>query len=302
MSQNQPKFGTASGILAMVLWSSTLTLSRTLSEKIGMLQAAAIVYILGGSLACVYFFVNNHGWQKCQNFSAKYLTVCGGLFALYTVSLYAAIGLSVNRQQALESGIINYLWPGLTLLFAVPILGCRAAWSLLPGIVIAFAGVALAIGSRERISWQILWDNLRYHHVAYCFALTAAVTWALYSNLSRRWTRAHGQSAVPIFLLLTGLLIGAIALFYPVKQEWSLRVVAEAIYAAIMPTFLAYVLWDYAMIHGRIVLLAALSNFIPVLATVIFCLYFRYLPNPGLYLAVLLVASGAVVCNYSLRE
>jgi hypothetical protein len=56
----------------------------------------------------------------------RYLFGCGALFVSYEVALYLAVGLSVSDQQVLVVGLINYLWPALILLTAIPILRYRA--------------------------------------------------------------------------------------------------------------------------------------------------------------------------------
>ena len=38
---------------------------------------------------------------------------------LYMFSIYLGIGLASSRLQALEIGLLNYLWPALILVFSV---------------------------------------------------------------------------------------------------------------------------------------------------------------------------------------
>ena len=49
-----------------------------------------------------------------------------------------------SREEVLAVGLINYLWPSLTLLLSVPILGYRSRWFLGPGMLVATAGMVVA--------------------------------------------------------------------------------------------------------------------------------------------------------------
>ena len=41
------------------------------------------------------------------------------LFVSYEICLALSVGLAGSRQQAIEVGMVNYLWPSLTILFAI---------------------------------------------------------------------------------------------------------------------------------------------------------------------------------------
>lgn len=47
------------------------------------------------------------------------LWLSGTLFVGYEISLALAIGLASDRCQSLELGMINYLWPCLTIVLAI---------------------------------------------------------------------------------------------------------------------------------------------------------------------------------------
>ncbi|MCV5856391.1 EamA family transporter, partial [Escherichia coli] len=59
------------------------------------------------------------GIPKLSYFSPKYLIVGGAMFVCYEIFLALALGYSNSRAQAIEVSIVNYLWPALTVLFAV---------------------------------------------------------------------------------------------------------------------------------------------------------------------------------------
>lgn len=49
-----------------------------------------------------------------------------GLFVAYEVCLSLALGFASSRNQAIELGVVNYLWPCLTVLLAIVMNGQKA--------------------------------------------------------------------------------------------------------------------------------------------------------------------------------
>lgn len=293
---------TGGGVLALILWGSTIAFSRSLTEQLGPFTGASCIFLLGGGLSTARMLLDRREWLRLRGLPAAYWLGCGGLFALYMVSLYLAIGLAAGRQQVIEAGMINYLWPSLTLLLAVPLLHWRARWTLVPGMGLACAGVALAMTQSGPFAWSVFAANLHANAVPYVWAGVAAVSWALYSNLSRLWAGRNEGNAVPLFLLATGVALAALRPFFAETSEWTPRVMAELAYMAALPTWLAYVLWDGAMRRGNLVVLASLSYFTPLLSTVISCAYLQVVPGPGLWIGCLLIIMGAAVCSRSVVQ
>ncbi len=289
------------GIVAIVLWSTTVAFARSLTEQVGPLTSASLVYLLGGAFGSGYLTVTRKLQKRLSSLSRLYLLGCGGLFVLYMFALFLALGLASDRSQALEVGLINYLWPMLTLLASIPILGMRAKISLVPGTLIATAGVFLATTQSQAISWQSFLRNMVQNTAPYMLALTAAISWALYSTLSRRWARNENSGAVPIFMLATGMILGVMRIFSQEHTQWTERAVMELLYMAVGPN-LAYVFWERAMRKGDIILVTSCSYLTPFLSTVISCLYLGIVAGIKLWIGCALIIVGAIVCKLSITE
>ena len=123
---------TAYGIMALIFWGSTIAFSRSLTEKLGTLTTASYIFLLAGGLSCTYLIISRE-FGKLVHLPKVYLFGCGTLFIVYMASLYLAIGSATNRLQTLEVGLVNYLWPSLTLVMAAPILKKKARATLIPG-------------------------------------------------------------------------------------------------------------------------------------------------------------------------
>src|SRR5690242_15236316 len=99
------------GLAAILLWSTTIAFSRSLTEQLGTLTAAALIYSLAGVFGLGYAGFQTGGFANLSRFSRLYLFGCGTLFVIYIAALYLAVGLAADRTQVLIIGLINYLWP-----------------------------------------------------------------------------------------------------------------------------------------------------------------------------------------------
>lgn len=291
---------TALGVVAIVLWGSTVAFGRSLTAQLGPLRAAGAVYALCAAISLGLLLARPARLREALRLPRRYLLVCGGLFVLYVVCFYLALGLSAGAQQAIEVGTVNYLWPAATVVLSVPILGMRARWTLWPGVLLALAGIAAATLSGRGWTLAASWESLRRDWLPYLLALVGALVWALYSNLSRRWAGGAGAGAVPLFTVATALVMGPLALAHAGGAAlWTLRAVAELVYLGVFPTTLGYAFWEVAMRRGNILRVATLSYFTPLLAAAIAAAYLGAVPGPGLWLGCALVVAGAWVCQRS---
>jgi drug/metabolite transporter (DMT)-like permease len=294
-------WSTGGGLAAIVLWSMTFGVARSLSERIGPLTAGACVYLLGGVLHLLWLTRWRTSVRQVLSLSRRYVWGCGFLFVFYTVVMYLAIGWAADRRQVLEIGLINYLWPTATILLSLAILNKRANLLLVPGTVLALAGEFLALTQGEHISWSSFRWHLQSNPVAYACALAGALSWALYSTLARRWSTPAGGGAVALFLPATGLALLVLRLVSTESSAWSGRAVGEAIVLAV-GTVLGYGLWDMAMRKGNLLFVAACSYFTPLLSTFVSCVYLQVAPGWRLWIGCLALVAGSLLTWLSLSD
>ncbi len=284
---------TAGGFGAILLWSTTVAVARSLSEQVGPVTAAAAVYGVSG-VAALISLLRCSRRQRILRLPARYLVGCGTLFVGYMLLLFLAIGWADSRQQVLEVGLLNYLWPTLTLILSLVFLEKKASWVLFPGTLLALAGVFVVITHGAPVSWQALSRNLASNPGAYSLALAAAVSWAMYSNLTRKWASSQEEGAVVIFLPITAIVLLLICFFLDEPREWNRRSLAESLFLGIA-TYGAYMLWDYAMRRGNIVTVAAASYLTPFFSTIVSCLYLAVVPGARLWVGCGVLILGSIL-------
>jgi drug/metabolite transporter (DMT)-like permease len=297
------------GVFSILFWGSTVALSRSLSEHLGPVTTASYVFLLGGacSLAHSLFVARrrvgglSHWAGDLKLLSLRYWLVCGGLFVCNQIAFYLAVGLAAGRMEAIEVGLINYLWPSLTILFSIPLLHKKGKATLLPGILIAGTGVALAMLPRDLGLFTLSIRSLSTNLAPCLLAFLAAITWGIYSNLSRALAASADGNAIPLFLLATGMVMAVLRLFFPEQASWTTGTVIELGATALFPAWLAFQFWDVAMRRGRLILVASLSYFTPLISVVISSVFLRVAPGPKLWIGCAMVIAGAVICNYSMK-
>jgi drug/metabolite transporter (DMT)-like permease len=285
---------TASGLGAIILWSATFAFARSLSEQVGPLTAGAAAYLIGGGFCLLRLAWSGHPVRQVLSLSRAYLFGCGSLFVVYTAAIYLAVGLAQDRAQLLEIALVNYLWPGLTIVLSVPLLHQRARLGLWPGTALALSGVFLVMTQGDRVSWASLWTHCERNPAPYLLGLIGAISWALYSNLARRWGPSGSGGAVDWFVPVTGLVLLGLRGLTGESSPWTPRAAAEAVGLAAITT-VAYLLWDVSMRRGNLVLVVAASYFTPLLSTLVSCAYLGVSPNPRLWLGCLLLITGSFI-------
>jgi len=299
--RSHPRAATTGGLVALLIWSATVAVARSLAESLGTLTAASLATGLGGALALLLAWTRGRPPGAMLRLPRRYLLACGGLFVLYEVCVLAALGWSANRSVAILAGLANYLWPMLTVVLSVPILGRRTGPWLGVGAVLAVGGTATALLWGSEVDAAEISRAGAGVLVPLALAGVGAAAWGLYSNLVRGWGRPEA-GAVPLFLLAASAALAAMRCFRPERTVWSIQAAAELTFLAGLQSAAAYVLWERGMRRGNHLLLSLTSYFIPVASVATACAYLKVPPTVGLLLGAGLVTAGALICRGSLSE
>lgn len=292
------------GTIAILLWSATVALVRSITKKMNAFQAGTYTFA-GSGVGCLFIVLIFNDVNTFFNFPIQYLIICGLLFVIYMVALFVAIEKAKNNQQALELGLINYLWPTLTVVLSLFILNRNVTLLIVPGIILPLLGIFFVITQQSAFSWKPFVQNVKENYIAYLLALIAAVVWALYSNLTNLLGNPGAPSAVFIFIPFTGIVFSVITLFSK-KYKQSLlsfnpRTKMEMIAFSVF-TILAYYFWDISMRRTNVTFVAVLSNFTPLFSTIIIAIYFKERINKKLWLGCFLIISGSIISWISIYK
>jgi len=289
---------TLAGVAAVLIWASCISVARLASESLGVFTSAAAIFLVAGAVATVVRATRPGALAAMLSLPGRYLVWCGAMFVVCQIGLYGGLGVATDRLQVLEIAAVNYLWPALTLALSLPILGWRARpLPLALGTVLALAGIVVATMDPAALSLRATLGRAMSCPAPYLLALAGAVSWGVYSNLARRYAQGASADAVPLFLLASGVALLVVRLFVHEHPVMGLRAARALVYAALLPAYGGYALWDIGVRRGDFALLSALSYLIPVLSTFISCAVLRVQPSASLWAGVVMVTVGAVVCR-----
>ncbi|RYZ96091.1 MAG: EamA family transporter, partial [Sphingobacteriaceae bacterium] len=118
------------GLCAILLWSAIVGLIKEVSHSFGATGGAAMIYTVAS-----IFLLLSLKWTPLSKFPKKYLIFGALLMVTYELCLALSIGYSQNAKQAIEVGMVNYLWPTFTMVATILFTKKKANLLILPGIM-----------------------------------------------------------------------------------------------------------------------------------------------------------------------
>ncbi|MBG3081301.1 aromatic amino acid DMT transporter YddG [Proteus mirabilis] len=287
--------GTLYGIVAIFLWSTIVGLIRNISEYFGPVGGAALIYTTG-----TVFLILILGVPKLSLFPKRYLFWGALLFVTYEVCLSLALGFATDRTQAIELGMVNYLWPSFTLALAVIVNKQRFSILLIVGLLCSFSGLVWVVSGDNPLTIEGLWQNIQNNPLSYILAFSGAILWAFYSNLTRLISGGN-NGIVPFFLLTSLALWGQYLFSTPV--EWIIDTKSITLLLITGAAIgLANTAWTIGMIRGNVTLLATLSYFTPVISTAFSSILLSTALSFSFWQGVMMVTGGSLICWLATRQ
>ncbi|WP_175650015.1 aromatic amino acid DMT transporter YddG [Pseudomonas sp. Marseille-P9899] len=294
MTISGTRAATVCGLLAILLWSTASGLIRSISEIFGALGGAALIYTLGTLMLLALL-----GRPRLRSVPRVYLLSGSALFVAYEICLSLALGFANDAQQAIELMVLNYFWPCLTVLLAIFMNGQRARWLIVPGTALALSGI-LWVVSGDGFSLAQIIANVQSNPLSYGLALSCAVTFALYCNVTRRY--ANGQNLVVLFFFLTACLLWIKFAFSGAPLPAFTASNSLELLAAGVAMAGGYALWNLGILRGNLTLLATASYFSPVLSSAFASIWLGAHLSGQFWQGALLVTLGSLICWQATRE
>ena len=270
-------------LIAILLWS-TLALAGNGLQTVPRFLLLGVTLIISGTIS----LFRRDGWRIPLK---VFLVGVGGIFG-YHFLYFTAFAMA----PAVETNLINYLWPLLIVLFSPLLLaGTRLRANHILGAICGLAGASLiATGGKTNLQVQYL--------PGYAAALGAAVTWAVYSLLTKRLS-PFPTSSVGAFCLISGLL--SLSIYF--IQGGSLDTIGMVtsmqwfflIWVGIGPMGAAFFLWDAALKHGDPRVIGSLAYLTPLLSTLNLVIFAGQQLTLISFLAMLLIIVGAVIGSWN---
>ncbi|TXF99890.1 aromatic amino acid DMT transporter YddG [Massilia arenae] len=283
------------GLLAILLWSSIVGLIRSVSASFGATGGAALIYTVASILLLLTV-----GPSKVRAFPRAYLAWGSLLFVAYEMCLALSIGYANTNRQAIEVGMVNYLWPAFTMVFAILFNGQKTRWPIVPGVALAIAGVCWVLGGDAGLDPAAMAANVRDNPLSYGLAFAGTLIWASYCTVTARI--ANGSNGVTLFFMLTAI---ALWIEYLVIGGEPMRVDTQAVVHLLLAAAamgFGYAAWNVGILHGNVTVLAGASYFIPVLSAALAALVLDTPLSFSFWQGAAMVCAGSVLCWIATRR
>ncbi|EJD6369131.1 MULTISPECIES: aromatic amino acid DMT transporter YddG [Providencia] len=283
------------GVISILLWSTMVGLIRSVSENFGPVGGVALVYTIGSIVLVLVM-----GVPKIKQYPKRYLFWGTILFVCYELCFVLALGLANSRQQAIELGMVNYLWPSFTIALAVFFNRQRFTLLLAIGLILACMGLVWVISGDQPLSINAVLANIQSNPLCYFLAFSGAIIWSFYSNVTKRIS--GGNNGMVLFFILTSIGLWVLYFFSSptpfiiTSQSISLLVVAA------IATGGANALWTLAVIKGNVAFLGTLSYFTPVISTAFASVLLSTALTFSFWQGVFMVTVGSIVCFWATRQ
>jgi drug/metabolite transporter (DMT)-like permease len=283
------KKATLVGLVAIVLWSSIVGLIRSVSEYFGATAGAAMIY----SVASL-FLLCSVGVPKLSSFPKKYLLWGSLLFVTYELCLSLSIGYANSGRQAIEVGMVNYLWPTFTLISAIAFGKQRATLLVVPGLALSIVGIGWVVGGDQGLDLFGMLANIKSNPLSYGLAFAGALVWAAYCTVTTNV--AKGKNGVTLFFIFVSLALWAkFFLEDHGPVSFSKPAVVYLLLAAAAMGF-GYAAWNVGILHGNVTVLAGSSYFIPVFSSALSAVLLHAPLPKSFWIGASLVCAGSILC------
>jgi drug/metabolite transporter (DMT)-like permease len=301
---------TLAGILAIILWASNIAFSKSTMEMEGNYNAAFYIYFYSAFvlfIIMIAFQKRLSFFKKLKNLSLAYYMKTGIFFILNNVLLFIAIGMARKNEELIIVTLLNYTWPIMIYVIGIPLFKLRiSAKTILPGVLLSFSGIMLALlqGYNTDDIEQIIKagdDNI----LAYVLAFLTATSWAIYSNLTVKYSTNNDMAGIPVIFLISSLFFLLIQGLNGQITTIHLNAIVsntDLLYIVLGPTSLGYLFWYIVIKKGNKNLATSLSFFIPLLSLLFIRAKFHIQIGISFWLAVILLISGSYLCYQSFRQ
>lgn len=282
------------GLIAVLLWSSIVGLIRGVSQNLGAVGGAAMIYTVASVL--LLFSV---GFKQLKTFPRRYLVWGSVLFVSYELCLSLSIGYANSSRQAIEVGMVNYLWPTFTMLSAIAFNKQRANVLIVPGALVSILGICLVLGGEQGLDIAGMAANVKDNPLSYGLAFTGAVIWAAYCTVTNRI--AEGKNGVTLFFMLTALTLWI--KFFATGGGTMHFSVQAVIYLALAASAMGfgYAAWNVGILHGNVTVLAGASYFIPVFSAALAAVLLHAPLSLAFWKGASMVVAGSILCWLATR-
>jgi drug/metabolite transporter (DMT)-like permease len=280
--------GNLFGIFAILLWSTLASLG-VLASNIPPFELTSMSFFVAFIIGYMLWKKEGKGILIHFQWPLKvWLVGVCGLFGYHYFYF-----LAIQNAPAIEANLINYLWPLFIVLFSSFLPNEKLRWFHILGVLFGLIGVVFLVSNGGSFNFEV--QYLR----GYTYAFIAALTWGIYSVISRFFAHIP-TSAVGAFCGVTAILAFVCHLLFESTVIPTLREFIIIIFIGLGPVGGAFFVWDYGVKNGDIQFLGSMSYFTPLLSTILLIIFGLSASSSTIWIACLLIVLGSIISSLPL--
>ncbi|WP_077925515.1 aromatic amino acid DMT transporter YddG, partial [Wohlfahrtiimonas larvae] len=246
------------------------------------------------------FLLFSIGFPTIHHFPKKYLLVGAVLFVAYEICLALSIGYAKSSRQAIEVGMINYLWPTLTIIASILFNQQKTTWLVIPGFIISMVGITWVLGDEGGLNFSLMFTNIQSNPISYILAFVGAIIWSAYCVVTAKY--AKGKNGITLFFMLVALTLWIQYAFVGTNEfNFTLKSTIYLLLAASALGF-GYAAWNVGILHGNVMILATASYFIPIFSAFFAAIVLGATLSWGFWQGVIMICIGSLCCFVATRS
>ncbi len=244
----------------IILWGSFSAVSKLVLTNLDSFQVQFYMFGLAAIIMTAIMGANGKlGALRTLGYRDLFRLL---LYALPSFLYYSLYTLSLKLIPAIEASMLNYLFPIMIVIFAIPINKEKINSAKLLSILLGFAGTLIIItnGNFQNLKLSNLYGDL--------LAVIAAVCWGIFSNLGKK-NKVDQVLSNYIYIVVSFVLSSVLLLLFskpviPDPAEFS-----GILWIGLSNIVIAYYLW-FRVLKATSSALAASLSFITPFVTLAF--------------------------------
>lgn len=272
------------------LWASTFIVTKAVFAEMSPLAFAFIRFALMTALAFGILALRRRGRLPPIRRADLLLFLAAGLTGYTLYQLGFVLGL--DNTSPFSSSLLIAMVPFFTMVF-LALRGERPPRHAWLGLAVGLVGVVIFLTDKLGSPGSLLGDAL---------SLGAAVSFAIYGLVNRPLVRDYPPEAYTAYALLAGTIpLLVISTPAALAQNWgaiSLWGWVAIIYMVVLPVYVAYMLWNWAIARRGAAAATSFSLLVPILSGILSALLFGEEFGIAKLLGAACVLAGLLVIRY----
>ena len=273
--------------VSIILWSTTATVTKLLLDGLNSMQILAISSFFA-FLFLLIVNIGKHNIKKLNNYKIKDYSKLFiiGLLGTFFYKLFLYLG--INKMQASQAFVINYLWPITTVIFACIILKEKMTFRKIIAILLSFVGVIIITSDGN------LLDINKNNIIGALYCVIAAISYGLFSvlNKNEKYDKCLSMMLFYLFSFLISFIYLAITNEFTIPSGVQL---IGLLWIGVFTCAIAFTSWIFAINEGDTVKISTLAYLTPFISLIWNCIILKESFNIFTFIGLIVIIFGILI-------